>query len=393
MAFKSTCASFDKEDKFVDGFKRFSDSKLSSFISEGQKVIEDVDSLNLSGRENANGVYANMQNKAAVYTEISAKKHRDEVFKKTNDCKGKIQSIKRSNLSNENKKKQIKKEKEKLKKNTSKDKTKLAQKTAVSKMLRMKAEAAKEIEGNQSVSGNALYDGNQGLMKVLTSTINPVNYIKKKIAMFISSVAPTIMQLVVIMLVVTLVLGTLFQLAAAFTNAASSLEDYLNNILLVDTQERTNVAISEDEIAAIVGSINPCEEKKPAIEFALSKVGYPYSQALRCSGRAYDCSSLCYYAYLNAGVDFAPVNHYPPTAASLASQLNSADKTVPIDQNLALRPGDLIFYGGSNNNRYLGIYHVAIYIGKGKCVEAYDTEYGVVYGTVRTKNLVMICRP
>ena len=105
------------------------------------------------------------------------------------------------------------------------------EKTAVSKMLRMKAEAAKEIEGNQSVSGNALSDGNQGIMKVLTSTINPVNYIKKKIAMFISSVAPTIMQLVVIMLVVTLVLGTLFQLAAAFANAASSLEDYLNNIL------------------------------------------------------------------------------------------------------------------------------------------------------------------
>lgn len=39
--------------------------------------------------------------------------------------------------------------------------------------------------------------------------------------------------------------------------------------------------------------------------FVLSKVGYPYSQNLRNSGKAFDCSSLAYYAWKSAGVDIA----------------------------------------------------------------------------------------
>ena len=53
----------------------------------------------------------------------------------------------------------------------------------------------------------------------------------------------------------------------------------------------------------------------------------------------------------------------------------------------------LVFYGGSDNGRYLGIYHVAIYVGNGKAVEALNTEYGVVYQTLRTNNAIMVCRP
>ena len=58
-----------------------------------------------------------------------------------------------------------------------------------------------------------------------------------------------------------------------------------------------------------------------------------------------------------------------------------------------LQPGDLIYYGGEANGRYLGIYHVAIYVGTGKAVEALSTKYGVVYQTLRTKNAIMVCRP
>lgn len=58
-----------------------------------------------------------------------------------------------------------------------------------------------------------------------------------------------------------------------------------------------------------------------------------------------------------------------------------------------LVPGDLVYYGGDSNGRYMGIYHVAIYVGNGKAVEALNTEYGVVYQTLRTKNAIMVCRP
>ena len=45
------------------------------------------------------------------------------------------------------------------------------------------------------------------------------------------------------------------------------------------------------------------------------------------------------------------------------------------------------------NGRYMGIYHVAIYVGNGMCVEALNTSYGVVYQRLRTTNAIMVCRP
>ena len=120
-------------------------------------------------------------------------------------------------------------------------------------------------------------------------------------------------------------------------------------------------------------------------------MGYPYSQAQRASGNAYDCSSLAYYAWEAAGVDISGGGRYPPTASEEARIMEAAGKS--IDSITNLEPGDLIFYGGDSNGRYKGIYHVAIYVGNGKAVEALNTQYGVVYQKLRTKNAIMVVRP
>ena len=119
------------------------------------------------------------------------------------------------------------------------------------------------------------------------------------------------------------------------------------------------------------------------------------SQALRTSGSAYDCSSLAFYAWQVAGVDLSYGTGYPPTAAAMASMLYSNGTVVSSTtaSSESLQPGDLIFYGGHNNGRYLGIYHVAVYLGNGKVVEAMNEQYGVVYGTLRTKNVILVLRP
>ena len=58
-----------------------------------------------------------------------------------------------------------------------------------------------------------------------------------------------------------------------------------------------------------------------------------------------------------------------------------------------LQSGDLIFYSYENNDRYLDISHVAIYIGKRMVVEARGTAYGVVYREVQNiSKIVLICR-
>ena len=142
------------------------------------------------------------------------------------------------------------------------------------------------------------------------------------------------------------------------------------------------------EIEAILQNVtNPTQ--RAACYFALSKVGYPYSQDYRDSGDYYDCSSLAFYAWKAAGKNISYQGSN--CAASEGQGLEASGKTV---QYADMQPGDLIFYSYEINNRYKNISHVAIYIGDGKVVEAKGTNYGVVYGNVPNKNkIVLIGRP
>ena len=60
-------------------------------------------------------------------------------------------------------------------------------------------------------------------------------------------------------------------------------------------------SLSAKEIKKYMDKISNAKQKK-AVEFALSKVGYEYSQARRFSGTAFDCSSLVYCAWKAAGI-------------------------------------------------------------------------------------------
>ena len=146
--------------------------------------------------------------------------------------------------------------------------------------------------------------------------------------------------------------------------------------------------LSDEEISKILAKIDDSTIKK-AVSFALSKVGYPYSQDYRDSGDYYDCSSLVYYAWKAAGknISYQGVN----SAAEEARGLNAKDKTVAYKD---IQPGDLIFFSYCKNGRYKNISHVAIYVGDGKVVEAKSKKYGVIYGDVPNVScIVMVGRP
>ena len=144
-------------------------------------------------------------------------------------------------------------------------------------------------------------------------------------------------------------------------------------------------SLTPQEISNITDKIsNPTQ--KAVVSFVLAKVGYPYSQPLRNSGKAFDCSSLAYYAWKSAGVDISFGGG--TTAAAEAEGLK--DKIVK-EKNL--QPGDLIFYSYTTNGRYKNISHVGIYVGNGKMVEAVDEAHGVCLGNYHNGGLVMICRP
>lgn len=159
----------------------------------------------------------------------------------------------------------------------------------------------------------------------------------------------------------------------------------------------TNNSSGGSQISGLQGSLTPQEisnitdkisnpTQKAVVSFVLAKVGYPYSQPLRNSGKAFDCSSLAYYAWKSAGVDISFGGG--TTAAAEAEGLK--DKIVK-EKNL--QPGDLIFYSYTTNGRYKNISHVGIYVGNGKMVEAVDEANGVCLGNYHNGGLVMICRP
>lgn len=132
------------------------------------------------------------------------------------------------------------------------------------------------------------------------------------------------------------------------------------------------------------------KEARTACIFALSRVGYPYSQQYRNSGVFYDCSSLMYFSYEKAGID---LTYRQVTAAAYEAEgLTLAGKEINIQD---IQPGDLIFYSSHENGRYLNITHVAMYVGNGKIVHARDEAHGVTVNDVdfHENKIVKVCRP
>lgn len=147
-------------------------------------------------------------------------------------------------------------------------------------------------------------------------------------------------------------------------------------------------ALSQVEIDEVIQGITDSAQRT-AVSFVLTKVGYPYSQQYRDSGSYYDCSSLAYYSWLEAGKDisYGGAN----TAAAEAEGLDRAGHTVKYED---MQPGDLIFYSYKSNGRYKNISHVAVYVGNGMAVEAKNARYGVTYNAVCNKeSIVLIGRP
>lgn len=274
-----------------------------------------------------------------------------------------------------------------------KEKRQAARKTAVAKMLRAKDMVGNEL-GTEKVTGDALRDGNTGAVRVITEILNPATYLKSLFVKIAGVIAPHMMvvllYLSVFMILVSLIAGMFTSISTVTTTVTGFISKYSGRGSIIAEE-----SLDEEEIDEIVEDSGATGRQKAVIRYALSKVGYPYSQAGRTSGSAYDCSSLVYYCWMAAEVDISYGGGYPPTAAAEASKLYSKGEVVNSTRLdiKDMEPGDLIFYGGHDNGRFLGIYHVAVYVGNGEVVEAFNEKHGVVYQTLRTKNIILVLRP
>jgi cell wall-associated NlpC family hydrolase len=145
---------------------------------------------------------------------------------------------------------------------------------------------------------------------------------------------------------------------------------YTDNVL--GWIDQYTAAASDPDLKNVTGTI------RTVIDAALSQRGVPYSWGGgNASGKSYgicctpsgksgasikgfDCSGLTVYAYAKAGISL------PRTAASQAG----VGRRIPASLGTgALKPGDLVFYATAPGHDAT-IYHVGIYAGSGKMINA-----------------------
>ena len=385
MQFKQGNLQFTEELKFTDDYGRFAEAEFSNF-SDPEKMENRKQNKKSFVSEKCISTEKESDSKEKdadiwISNERSGEPYREEMTGKEPGVEAETSEKSKSSDKNV----------EKDQNNEGKEKA--ARKTMVARMIQAK-DLFSENRGGKETTGNALHDGNTGLVRVVTTYVNPKTWGKILAAKLVAALAPHIltvfMYLVVTFLLITIVVGMFSTISTVTGKVTGFVSRYSGRGHILSEE-----SLLEEEIDEIVEDSGANGEQEAVIRYALSKVGYPYSQEDRASGSAYDCSSLVYYSWLSAGVDLSYGVGYPPTAAAEASKLYSygtAVSTTRLDRR-DMEPGDLVFYGGHDNKRFLGIYHVALYVGNGEVVEALNTEHGVVYETLRTNNIILVLRP
>lgn len=170
------------------------------------------------------------------------------------------------------------------------------------------------------------------------------------------------------------------------TGKLSAYQEELLLALMTESEyAASGPALSEEEREDVLSLIGE-EGIYRVLEYVLSQVGKPYSQEHRDSGEAFDCSSLTYYAYLQAGISLTYGGSN--TAAAQAELCVEKGWVVSVEE---LTPGDLIFYSFAVNGRFENISHVALYAGNGYVIDASSSRGQVVYRPLYGREDIVLC--
>ena len=415
--FKESQAEFKESDeKFVDIVEKKFDSgkpeKKEKFVTSKAPIPQKTDELALPKANEKQGI----ENKHFP----SARS--DETFteSKTGPAEGKFenqtvngkysdsqQEINSRFMTNEEKQSQVKSKNKEAKKQEKKEIRKAAALTAVSGMFRAKREIQNYLgDMSGSGTGDLMKDGSGGILSAITGMLT--NSLKEA---FLNPIKAIIAKLGCFLLVPMIVVCIVASLITMITDVG----DALSSIFFEPGEEMLVNSLTAEEIDGIIESLylsypdDMDSTRETLLRYSLGKVGGEYCQIHRLgstvqSGKicdqphgikkmhhgmfSYDCSGFAYMSYKQVSVDIS--NYGSSTAAEEAKKMVRLSKGV---SNSELLPGDLIFYGGKNNGRYLGIYHVAIYAGNGMSVEAANTRTGVVYRNLPTDDIVYVARP
>lgn len=158
-------------------------------------------------------------------------------------------------------------------------------------------------------------------------------------------------------------------------------KDYMNQNSLTDDQKAVLEELMNADTSMLYGSGAIGAQ---VAQMAMTEVGCGYSQDKRMQEGWYDCSSLVYRLYKEAGIILNE------TASTQGKQCYQKAQII---NKKDLQPGDLIFYSYEDNGQFRNISHVAICVGDGKMVHAANPSRGVVLDPLRTGSVVFYARP
>lgn len=403
----------DSNDKF-SAQNKFSDPSMEKFASVDASIFDDHNDIRFS---------IDVKGKSSVFMAKSKDKFEEDAHSQIDDSKKDPFLNEKDNKNSDREKDKDKKKDKKKDKNKSKSsdkdddnaKRKAGITKSVSNVLKNKSALQKELMFDGEVSGDLLADGNSGVTQIITSKIlnfgkSIKNLVVDGIKLAVAALIKLLLHLLVwlavtigpYILVAILFVVLFFSIADIFMSGDDaediSAEQYEVDVNISGLYTETPLTESEiddiiDEIYEEYDDIDSRQEQ--VVRYVLSKVGCAYSQASHFNlfDNIYDCSELAYLSYLQVGIDISNNGLY-----SAAEECRAMDnKGYTLTGSVNFKPADLIFYGNSDNGRYKGVYHVAIYIGKingvDRMVEAYGESKGVIESDVRTKNIVSISRP
>ena len=148
-----------------------------------------------------------------------------------------------------------------------------------------------------------------------------------------------------------------------------------------DHYQTAEEIISPEENQALYYTLTSTKEGTPngavresILEYASQFIGNPYVWGGTSLTEGADCSGFVQQIYKAYGYDL-------PRVAQDQSQYGTQ---IPVED---AQPGDLIFYAKAGQ-----VYHVVMYAGDGKTIEAANTKAGIISGTVNTENAVWATR-
>lgn len=179
------------------------------------------------------------------------------------------------------------------------------------------------------------------------------------------------------------------QLAAATADLRKLRADNATALAEAEQQQRRWAQGYDGKIGSDVKGWKANPKAVQAVRFALAQLGKPYVWAAE-GPDAYDCSGLVLASYDSVGVGLPRI----------ADEQYRATATRPVSLSQLL-PGDLIFYGNTPGQS-TSIYHVAMYIGQGRVVQAptfgvpvqvAPLSLGGFYGATRVLPAVRTAKP